>query len=49
VIGAETSLLSINFIGAVAVHAVLAVGAICCLRKALPKKPAEAQAEAGAS
>lgn len=25
------------------------VGAICCLRKALPKKPAEAEAEGGAS
>jgi hypothetical protein len=49
VIGAETSLLSINFIGAVAAHAVLAVGAVCCLRKALPKKPEEAPQEGGAS
>jgi len=49
VIGAETSLLSLNFIGAVLVHAVLAVGAVCCLRKALPARPAEAPGEGGAS
>jgi hypothetical protein len=48
VIGANISLSSFDFILAVIVHGTLAIGAVCCLRKALPPKPAEAPEEGGA-